>query len=76
MNNEITADNSSDPERSWAQVHIPTFRRAARGLQRGIAAIPQLPKPVATVLLALIAIIGLLAILLLIGTDLAISVRP
>lgn len=76
MNDEADTAGTASVNPSWAQAHIPTIMAAGRCIQRGFAAIPVMPKPVAGVVLAVLGILGILILLFVVGTDLSISVRP
>lgn len=76
MNDETGTAGTASVNPSWAQTHIPTMVAAGRRIQRGFAAIPVMPKPVAGAVLAVLGIIGILILFLVVGTDLGISVRP
>ncbi|MBN1269556.1 MAG: hypothetical protein JXB04_08215 [Kiritimatiellae bacterium] len=61
---------------SWVQVHLPTILRAGRGLKRRLDAIPLLPGPYSTILLAAMGILAVIAVLLLFGLAFNITIRP
>lgn len=76
MNDDTDTAATASANPSWAQTHIPTMVAAGRRIQRGFAAIPVMPRPVAGVVLAVLGILGILILLFVVGTDLSISVRP
>jgi hypothetical protein len=63
MYKHMAIDAGDHDKPSWSEEHIPTLLSTGRGIRRRFNAIPPLPIPLATLLLAILGILGSLLIL-------------
>ena len=70
-NNQSTAAVSEE-QASWTKTHLPTFLR----LWQDFYSIPPMPKPLATVVLAILGILGVAVFITLVSFAVNITMRP